>query len=116
MKIIFTIPFLLFAGILSSFAQNPIPNGSFETWTPYTGGTCPAPNQNPTGWQTSDETYCGFSTSHSAVQDAAHCSGNFSLKLITVSAFGLTGPGVATNGTIVSTTSVSGGSPDTARS
>jgi hypothetical protein len=107
----------LFAFTILLAAQAQIPNPSFETWTSYTSTY--GNGEYPTSWQTTDSTYINvsFGTSgHSAIRELTDvCNGNNSIKLISVSALGNLGPGVATNGKITGISTIAGGSPTTAR-
>src|SRR5437867_469511 len=108
MKKIFT----LFAISLSLFstAYSQIPNPSFETWTPYPSG------EYPTFWATSDSAYVALGGAHSAVRELTDiCNLSYSVKLTSVSVLGNQGPGVATNGKITGISTITGGSPFTAR-
>jgi hypothetical protein len=113
MKKITTFTFLLMTVALMSNAQN-IPNPSFENWQSYSLG------ELPTSWNTSDSLTFANGAGHSAVKEGTdHCHLTFAIKLISCGIGFIAAPGVATNGIIsgtVSSYTISGGSPDTARS
>jgi hypothetical protein len=118
MKKIFTQIFIFVLIGSATYSQN-IGNGSFENWTSYNGTSLfgvPFSGEYPTGWQTTDSIYQYGTAPRSALREGVNkCDTLYSIKLITQSALGNIGPGVATNGTLAGT-SVSGGKPDTARS
>ena len=113
MKKITSLTFLLLTAVLFTNAQN-IPNPSFEDWQNYSLG------ERPISWNTSDSVIYANGFGHSAVREATDiCNLTYSLKLISCGFGTLAAPGVATNGIIagsLSSYTVSGGSPDTARS
>jgi len=112
MKKITTITFLLL--MVSVAKSQNIPNPSFETWQNYSLG------ETPTSWNTSDSVIFANGFGHSAVKEVTdHCHLNFAIKLISCGFLNIAAPGVATNGVIsgtVSSYTITGGSPDTARS
>lgn len=99
-----------------SFGQG-VPNGSFETWTPFaaSGGT----GEYPTGWVTTDSITKANGGVQSAWKGTDFFDGAFSLHLktsqITYFGFQLRGPAIATNGLVQlvgSSFVFSGGSPE----
>ncbi|MBL0137425.1 MAG: T9SS type A sorting domain-containing protein [Bacteroidetes bacterium] len=112
---------LLICLSLAGFAQ--VPNGTFESWTPY-GAV-----EIPTSWNTTDSvSFTNVLPQHSAVQDISDVqSGNASLRLTSWTFYASPGPipvvpglpGCASNGTVITNlTSFSitptGGTPDNA--
>jgi hypothetical protein len=104
---------LIFIGIFSVSAQD-IPNASFENWHPYSLG------EYPDFWSTSDSVAVALGGGTSVFKGTDPYDGNLSLHLKSVTTtFGISGPGVATNGVVTlsgSTFIFKGGSLDTARS
>jgi hypothetical protein len=100
--------------ILVFFGANAqVPNLGFENWTPYSLG------EYPTGWTTSDSVAYVLTTTNNVTKGTDPFEGSYSLHMRSVtSGFGISGPGIATNGAVnlVGTSfEFSGGSADTAR-
>ncbi len=112
MKKIILVVFMI-SGVLFSSAQS-ILNPSFEDWVTYNLG------ERPVFWNTSDSLTASIGAGHSAVKEATDvCDLSYAVKMTSIGLFTLTGPGVVTNGVIsgnASSYTVSGGTPDTARS
>ena len=115
MKSLLTFLFV-FTGTLTLSAQS-IPNSGFESWTPYGSG------ENPNSWNTSDSVTVLYQGGNSAYSRTDSYEGSKCLHLkstqITYIVLQLTGPGIATNGTmslVGASFQFTGGSPDTARS
>jgi hypothetical protein len=90
-----------------------VPNLDFEIWQNYASG------EIPTGWMTSDSLSVALGEGNNVTKGNDPYHGSFSIHLRSVvTGFGISGPGVATNGiiTLSGTEFVfSGGNPDTTR-
>ena len=85
---------LIFIGIFSASAQN-IPNASFENWHPYSLG------EYPDSWTTSDSVAVALGGGTSVFKFTDPYDGTLSLHMKSVTTtFGISGPGVATNGLV----------------
>jgi hypothetical protein len=110
----FFIPGIFFTGML--FSQNTaIPNASFETWT-HTSST--VAYDDPTGWNDLNSTTAGFGkvTCFKATAAGDYNTGSAAIKLSTASVFSQNANGIATTGTInTSTQAITGGIAYTGR-
>lgn len=96
---------------INSFAQNPLPNAGFETWSVV------GIYENPSDWNTLNPSTSplGVLTALKASGSDVH-SGTNAIKLITKTVLSLTANGIATTGVINTTTqTISGGIPYTGR-
>jgi hypothetical protein len=98
------------------FGQNAAtPNAGFETWTHTTSTVS---YDDPTGWNDLNSTTAGFGgvTCFKATAAGDFHSGTSAIKLVTASVFGQNANGIATTGTInTSSQAITGGIPYTGR-
>jgi hypothetical protein len=111
MKKIFTLFAVLFISVCSLLAQA-TPNAGFESWTSHTG------YNTPDSWDNANATtsVLGVYTCVKATAAADVHTGSAAIRLITQTYIGNKAPGIATTGTInTSTQTVGGGIPYTLR-
>jgi hypothetical protein len=116
-KIITTIA--LAAIIITSNAQ-PTPNAGFESWTHHAAGITAPAYDTPDSWNTLNATIAlsigGAVTCYKATAAGEYHGGAAAIKLVTASVLGQTANGIATTGTINTTTfSIAGGIAYTGR-
>lgn len=118
MKKIITI--IALAAISMNVNAQAVPNGGFENWTHHAAGIVAAAYDEPVGWHTLDSTIAntllGVITSFKATAAGEYHNGSAAIKLVTQSVGGQTANGIATTGTINTTTfTIGGGNPYTGR-
>ena len=113
MKNIVSTTLILLSAFTFLAAQNANPNADFETWTHVTGFTA---YDNPNSWNTLNATTAAFGviTCYKATANGEFHAGAAALKLITKNVIVQVAQGIATTGTLNTTTQViTGGIPYT---